>query len=152
VDDFPAPAEGEEDHRRCKDDTAALTGRRASPSSRIRIILCPLFFKRGTIEGGEGREWPGVDTLRCSNLGDRVTDRMKTVGHNLLHEYTHIDDIVQPPLDQHAGNDAYGFYDKRTARFNADSYTVFATELTVETGKVIPIIYLSPRTSIKCVE
>jgi hypothetical protein len=42
--------------------------------------------------------------------------------------------------------------DRYKARVNADSYAWFVTELAVETGKVIPIIYLSPRTSIKCVE
>jgi hypothetical protein len=114
----------------------AVTVPKDFPFDHTKIILCPRFFTKSTFEGGEGREWPGVETMRCSNVGDRVTERMRTTGYLLLHEYTHIDALVQPPLSQHVIDETYGFYkaralgDKHMARSNADSYAVFAAELT----------------------
>jgi hypothetical protein len=141
VDDYPPSPEAIEaglgpDHF-CDETMMAITLSKTSYTSRTRIVLCPLFFVKSTFKGGEGRDWPGVKTVRCGDLGDHLTRLMRTSGYALFHEYTHVDDPVQPPLDQHVTDHyGYGFYesraisDKRMERFNADSYATFATELT----------------------
>ena len=61
---------------------------------------------------------------------------MDTLGSALLHEYTHASDLVQPPLEETTNDPAYGFYNARNlankdlAKSNADSYALFASELT----------------------
>lgn len=103
---------------------------------RAQLILCPRFFNFGTFEGGKGREWPGITTRVCSNIGDRLSYLMHTLGRGLLHEYMHVNDLVWPPLDRDVGDIVYKFYgarglsNKGMARFNADSYALFASELT----------------------
>ena len=66
---------------------------------------------------------------------------METLGEVLLHEYTHVDELVQPPLTQSVEDLADNFYDSRElaltepdkTKYNADSYAKFATELTWST-------------------
>jgi hypothetical protein len=66
---------------------------------------------------------------------------MATLGEILLHEYMHINELVQPPLTGAVGDLEYNFYDCRElaltqpgkTKYNADSYAKFATELTWST-------------------
>jgi hypothetical protein len=66
---------------------------------------------------------------------------METLGEVLLHEYTHVDEIVQPPLTQPVKDFADRFYNSRKlaltspdkAKYNADNYAKFAAELTWST-------------------
>jgi hypothetical protein len=86
--------------------------------------------------GGKGKEWPHANNRKCSNIGNRVSYYMDTLGSALLHEYTHAPDLVQPPLEETTNDPAYGFYNARNlankdlAKSNADSYALFASELT----------------------
>lgn len=98
------------------------------------IILCRHFFNYGTIEGGPNREWPGTTPATYDDIGNRVSGRMETLGHHLLHEYTHVTEIVDPVLRVRTEDHAYDFLesrnlDKALATNNADSYACFATEL-----------------------
>ena len=98
------------------------------------IILCPQFFLFGTIDGGPGREWPGKPTRTCDNVGTSVSRLMWTLSHFVVHEYTHLEEIMQPVLGQATKDHVYDFYqsrnlDKALATKNADSYANFATEL-----------------------
>lgn len=103
---------------------------------RTQLILCPYFFFYGTIEGGKGKEWPGTHQRKCSNIGDRVSHHMLTLGRYILHEYLHATELVQPPLKNAVVDHVYFFYqsrnlqDKDLAKSNADSYALFAAELT----------------------
>lgn len=104
-------------------------------NERTQLILCGDLFLFGTIEGGKGKEWPGTANRKCSNIGDRVSEYMLTLGTVMLHEYTHAPDLVQPPLDEETDDLAYSFYDSRNlkkdlAKGNADNYALFAIELT----------------------
>lgn len=102
---------------------------------RTQLILCPSFFFYGTIEGGKGKEWPGTHQRECSNIGDRVSRHMLTLGSYILHEYLHATELVQPPLKNAVVDHVYFFYqsrnleDKSLAKSNADSYALFAAEL-----------------------
>jgi hypothetical protein len=144
VDDFPPEPteEPEEDwgpDQHCKNEKgihATVTvpkGRK--PSDRTQLILCPEFFTYGTIEGGKGKELPGADDRKCSNIGDRVSNYMLTLGSSLLHEYTHAPELVRPPLRKGTDDKAYLFYAARgikntnLATDNADNYSLFAIEL-----------------------
>ena len=138
VNDYPSKYIGEGD--RCDCGAVALAGQRSDDPGqhRVQIILCPPFFKCGTFQGGPNREWPGIHTPECSNIAYRVSEKMDTLGSLLLHEDTHVDDIVQPPLSEHVRDDEYGYYDSRNlaltepdeAMHNSDSYASFAAELT----------------------
>ena len=148
VDDYPQP-QYEQDLWCAKGDATALTLPKHADTikNRRQLILCPSFWRYGTFEGGVHREWPNVVTRKCSNIAYRVSRRMETLGEVLLHEYTHIDEIVQPPLPRPAAVDpmvkdfADNFHDSRElaltdpgkAKYNADSYAKFATELTWST-------------------
>jgi hypothetical protein len=100
-----------------------------------QLILCPSLFGYGTIEGGKGKEWPGAKERKCSNIGDRVSRYMLTLGSALLHEYTHATELVQSPLKALITDRVYSFYktrnleDKNSAKSNADSYSLFAADL-----------------------
>lgn len=101
---------------------------------RTQLILCPSLFGYGTIEGG--KEWPGAKERKCSNIGDRVSRYMLTLGSAMLHEYTHAAELVQPPLQGLVIDHVYSFYksrnleDKKLAKSNADNYALFAAKLT----------------------
>lgn len=138
VDDFPS-IYGDQDLF-CDSGEVAWTGSKQDDrgQQRVQIILCPPFFKQGTFQGGPDREWPRIPTPKCSNVGSRVSTKMDTLGSFLLHEYTHVDELVQPPLCEHVEDHEYGYYDTRElaltepdlTKHNADSYAAFATELT----------------------
>jgi hypothetical protein len=138
VDDFPS-IYGDQDLF-CDSGEVAWTGSKQDDrgQQRVQIILCSPFFKQGTFQGGPDREWPGIPTPKCSNVGSRVSTKMDTLGSFLLHEYTHVDELVQPPLCEHVEDREYGYYDTRElaltepdlTKHNADSYAAFATELT----------------------
>jgi hypothetical protein len=138
VNDYPSKYIGE--GNRCDGGDFALTGQKSDDPGqhRVQIILCPPFFKYGTIQGGPNREWPNIFTPKCSNIAYRVSEKMDTLGSFLLHEYTHVDDLVQPPLSEHVRDAEYGYYDTRDlalekpdeAKHNSDSYASFAAELT----------------------
>ena len=124
----------------CDGGEVAMTGTKQDDPGqhRVQIILCPPFFIYGTIQGGPNREWPGIPTAKCSNIAYRASHKMDTLGSFLLHEYTHVDEIVQPLLCEHVGDYEYGYYDTRElaltepelTKHNADSYASFAAELT----------------------
>ena len=113
--------------RRCRPKSYALTSDHKTPT---RMILCPLFFTRGTI----GK------SVTCDTVGTRVGPAMATRGHTVLHEYTHVTEVMQPifghgiPPRGKTDDHAYGFdgcrkLQKDQAWDNADSYASFATEL-----------------------
>lgn len=94
------------------------------------MILCPMFFTRGTL----GK------SVTCDTVGTRVGPTMATRGHTVLHEYTHVTEVMQPifghgiPPRGKTDDHAYGFdgcrkLQKDQAWDNADSYASFATEL-----------------------
>jgi hypothetical protein len=102
---------------------------------RTQLILCRDLFLLGTIDGGKGKEWPDTANRKCSNIGDRVSEYMLTLGTVMLHDYTHADDLVVPPLKEETDDLAYSFYDARNlkkdlATRNADNFALFAIELT----------------------
>jgi hypothetical protein len=104
-------------------------------NERTQLILCRDLFLLGTIDGGKGKEWPDTANRKCSNIGDRVSEYMLTLGTVMLHEYTHADDLVVPPLKEETDDLAYSFYDARNlkkdlATRNADNFALFAIELT----------------------
>lgn len=90
------------------------------------------------IIGGPNRQWEGVNNRQCSDVGYRVSRMMDTVGVILLHEYTHFGILVQPPMKGDMLDHAYFYYGSRQlllkepkkAKFNADNYATFASELT----------------------
>lgn len=124
----------------CDGDEVARTGTKQDDPGqhRVQIILCPPFFIYGTIQGDPNREWPGIPTAKCSNIAYRASHKMDTLGSFSLHEYTHVDEIVQPLLCEHVGDYGYGYYHTRElaltepelTKHNADSYASFAAELT----------------------
>lgn len=138
VDDFRSIYNNQDFH--CTRDYVAWTGQKSDDRGqhRVQIILCPPFFKLGTLRGGPNREWSGVLTPKCSNIAYRVSKKMDTLGSSLLHEYTHVDEFVQSLLSEHVEDEAYGYHDTREyaltdpaeTKHNADSYASFATELT----------------------
>lgn len=105
------------------------------------MILCPSFFDFGTINGGlraasQGSSQP----VTCNTVGTRVGIAMITMGHTLVHEYTHVFEIMEPVLGKGVTKSGstkdhkYGFFKcrklgKKLAKENADSYASFATEL-----------------------
>jgi hypothetical protein len=105
------------------------------------LILCHVFFKLGVIEGAseEGRKGH-VRQVTCDDLNHRISRQMKTMGTELLHEYTHNSKIVSPiigaglPRAVATEDHVYGFekcrgLNKDLATTNADSYALFATEM-----------------------
>lgn len=98
---------------------AAMPAALALPKSadgakhRIQMIMCPPFWKLGTFQGGTNREWPGAVTPECSNIAYRVSRRVETLGEVLLHEYTHVEALVQPSLEEHVKGLLSNFYDSR---------------------------------------
>jgi len=142
VDDYPQP-QNKQDFWCAKGDAAAWTLPVSADRAKHRrqMIMCPSFWKFGTFKGGAHREWPNVPTRKCSNIAYRVSRNMETLGEVLLHEYMHIDELVQPPLTGTVGDLEYNFYDCRElaltqpgkTKYNADSYAKFATELTWST-------------------
>lgn len=138
MDDYPP----EHDHKlqqHCEGDHVAATLQPEWDISlgRTQIFLCPLLFNLGTIGGGPGREWSGAATRKCDNIGNRVSNYMHTLGSAMLHEYTHAPDLVVPPLEDETDDHVYSFYNTRNlknkeemAKENADSFSLFAIELT----------------------
>lgn len=150
IDDFkPDDAIAKKHHlpkdRHCRPKSFALTSDLSTPT---RMILCPMFFTRGTIDPSLRKVPPGykpvtgstVEPVTCASIGSRVGPAMATKGQTILHEYTHVAEVMQSVFgggvspkgrtDDHA----YGFdrcrkLDKNYARINADSYASFATEL-----------------------
>ncbi|KAL9033427.1 MAG: hypothetical protein Q9180_005949 [Flavoplaca navasiana] len=86
--------------------------------------------------------WVFPDKLNCDDLGDKLTDDFATVGHLVLHEYTHWDWLLKEItggeiVDEHGTllktsgyglENAYKNLDKEDALLNADSYAWYATE------------------------
>jgi len=122
----------------CEMITAAAT---AEYLQHTDLILCPFFFKFGTIEktSEDGRRGH-LRQIKCEDLGKHVNAIMEVMPQTLLHEYTHVKQIMEPIIG--AGlievgktlNHAYGFeksrgLDKNLATRNADSYANFATEM-----------------------
>jgi hypothetical protein len=150
VDDFTPDADIAKKHhlpkdRHCRPKSFALTSDLSTPT---RMILCPMFFSRGTIDAGLRKMPPGYkpvtggsdEAVTCASIGTRVGPAMATKGHTVLHEYTHVTEVMQSIFGSgvspkgRTDDHAYGFdrcrkLDKNYARVNADSYASFATEL-----------------------
>jgi hypothetical protein len=150
VDDFKPDDDIAKKHhlpsdRHCRPKSFALTSDLSTPT---RINLCPMFFTRGTIDAGLRKVPPGyqpvtggtIEPVTCDTIGARVSPAMATKGHTVLHEYTHITEVMQSifggviSTKGRTDDHAYGFdrcrkLDKTYARVNADSYASFATEL-----------------------
>lgn len=137
-----------------------MTGHMCSCVTATQTVRPSLFapdLKHGSFLG---KVWPGVSEVTCDSIGPRVSWQMLTFGHFFVQQYTVFQKIERSALNALGGTTfdlANGPIDVLNidgyeARVNADSYAWFVTELAVETGKVISIIYLSPCTSIKCVE
>jgi hypothetical protein len=73
----------------------------------------------------------------CGGLDLRVSRKMRTLGSNLLHEFTHASFLVMPPLiyvakgmeDHEYGAHSCQALDKKKALYNADSYAWLAMEI-----------------------
>lgn len=128
--------------RYCTPERIAVTLTR-SPDQPSRMILCPLFFTAGaTINGGPGREWPDTaKPVTCDTIGTRLSEAMWTAGSLMLHEYTHMPEIMEDVWRRgwkkklgFTKDHAYGFesckkIDRKLAISNADNYADFASEL-----------------------
>lgn len=101
------------------------------------LVLCPPFFELGIIDKNRGpaeRQFPGAPDVSCDTIGEFVGAKMDTMGHALIHEYTHSDDLVKPVVGKHVKDRSYDAdktrkLDKKKATTNAESYAWFATEL-----------------------
>ena len=101
-------------------------------SDKPTIILCD---PAGFGHGGIGKGYNNVKAVGCDGFDDRVSWKMETLGSILLHEYTHWEKLVAPPLSEETDDLAGGYgpagvrsLDKSKATNNADSYSWFATE------------------------
>ncbi|KAK2766839.1 hypothetical protein FQN54_006153 [Arachnomyces sp. PD_36] len=98
---------------------------RLSETPNPKMVICPPAW------GFTGLDHPDKT---CQNFGDAVSDRMEPFGATLLHEYTHYQDLVAPPLDKGTGDQKYGYRDSRSLHdrmdsfYNADTYSWFAIE------------------------
>ncbi|KAL8826336.1 MAG: hypothetical protein Q9170_007440 [Blastenia crenularia] len=85
---------------------------------------------------------PNRDDLQCDDLGNALSMDFVTLGHLVLHEYTHwnwfLKDIIHGEVvDVHGVEEANGYglkhayqeLDKKYAVYNADSYAWYATEV-----------------------
>lgn len=99
------------------------------------LIICPKSFTFGAI--GK-KSWPGAPGVNCDTIYPRISRKMETLGHNVLHEYMHWDKLMSPVIKGPFGVDGtedidYGCYElrritKSEAQRNADSYAWLATE------------------------
>lgn len=122
----------------CRKGTVAVSI--AYPNAE-ELVLCHVFFKLGVIEGAseEGRKGH-VRQVTCDDIDHRLSRRMRTMGTELLHEYTHnpkiVSTIIAPGHPQAVATEdhVYGFEKSRSlnkdlATTNADSYALFANEM-----------------------
>lgn len=135
VADYPRKGDG---RLTCPTDLAEL---RDYDTDKPKVILCPDVFHYGSIKGRNwpGDSWPGVPPVSCDTVYPRVSYKMLTLGHILLHEYTHWDSLIssatQTPFGINSIEDIrYGPYKVRyisepEALENADSYAWLATEM-----------------------
>jgi hypothetical protein len=102
------------------------------------MILCHFFFQLGALEKtSEDGLKVNDHQITCNTLGKRVSIIMYTMGHVLVHEYTHMEPIMKPILGVEPNelgyelgmtkDHAYGFgncrnLDKNLATRNGDSY------------------------------
>lgn len=103
-----------------------------------KLILCPRLFEVGVI--GK-KSWPGAQGITCNTLYPRISWKMETFGHMLLHENTHWNKFLSPIMKGPFGFDGTedvpfgsGPYNVRrlsrnNARINGDSYAWLATEV-----------------------
>lgn len=100
-------------------------------TDHLNIIIChDLGFENGGIFKG----YPDVDPVTCESQSRRVSWRMETMGYALIHEYTHWNKLVAPPLRKGTDDLVYGPYGVREMRKsravnNADSYAWLANEI-----------------------
>lgn len=109
-----------------------------------KLVLCNEAFAYGVIGT---KAYTGAPGVTCNTIYPRVSWRMETFGHNLLHEYTHWDkllvDIFEGPFgikgieDVDPENTVAGPYgcwavrqlDRPQSQRNADSYAWLASEV-----------------------
>lgn len=113
-------------------DPSTMAAMRDHKSDNPTIILCD---PAALGHGGIGKSYGNVPKVTCASLDPRVSWRMDTLGSVLLHEYTHWEKLVVPPLTSETDDLSYGPYevrfdlDKDKATNNADSYTWLANEV-----------------------
>ncbi|KAJ5592055.1 uncharacterized protein N7459_002424 [Penicillium hispanicum] len=124
------PADGSQDEEDCSDEEV-VTILRGLRTSRPKLIICLEKFDVGGIDKG----YTGVPAVTCSTIGDKVSTKMNTMGRRFLHEYTHWEHLVVPPLFTATHDWANGPYaaqndiSKAEALYNADSYAYFASQV-----------------------
>jgi hypothetical protein len=110
------------------------------------LIICPKAFDKGTLGDNP---WANVPKVKCDSCYPRISYKMETLGHTLLHEYTHWQTLMAPVVwpfhiraavdMDNSGNREKGYgpwettelrkEDKDSARKNADNYAWLATEV-----------------------
>ncbi|KAJ5908336.1 hypothetical protein N7495_001018 [Penicillium taxi] len=128
VTDYPTPYHG----YACDDQTEAAL---ADPhTGSPRLILCDRALED---YGGIEKDYTGAPAVTCDSIGDTMSNRMATMGSTLLHEYTHWQSLMVPPLDMATTDmpNAYGAWGashvqpKTDAIYNADTYSHYAMEV-----------------------
>jgi hypothetical protein len=136
---------GEDEGWTCDGSTQAEL-REFKPDSP-KLIVCPKAFGMGTIGNNK---WANVPKVTCQSCYPRISLKMETLGHILLHEYTHWETLMSPvmqPFQVPAAIDlndrghrrrGYGPWEVRQLRNdpnpelmrrNADTYAWLATEI-----------------------
>ncbi|KAJ5901984.1 Neutral protease 2 [Penicillium taxi] len=58
---------------------------REDSSASPKMIFCDEAFKYG----GNDRDYGGFSAVACSTIGNKLSEKMETLGTKLLHMYTH---------------------------------------------------------------
>lgn len=127
-------------------DGATFAAMRNGLTDNPIIVICPSAFGHGGIGKSYGEQGTDdyIDAITCQYFtqdSTRVNWRMETLGAVFLHEYTHFQSLVVPPLaarttdyeGENGGPEGVGPYATRNLNHgysvsNADSYTWLATE------------------------
>lgn len=103
-----------------------------------KVVICDIAFELGGIDKREHSAQhsnPVPKRLRCDQFDNRLSENMFPMSALLLHEYTHYVALLSPwPLPKGTRDYCYGPYKvqrlrKSKARFNADGYAWYATEV-----------------------
>ncbi|KAJ5587092.1 uncharacterized protein N7459_002857 [Penicillium hispanicum] len=75
------------------------------------MVVCPPAFGHGGINKG----YDGVAAVTCASIGNSMSWRMETLGSFEIHEFTHFEKLVVPPLPEETSDDYYGILGARKA-------------------------------------
>ena len=121
------------DASRCDpDDQAELSN--FHKSDIAELIVCPIGLGEGGIEKGYGSGSSRIHQVDCNTIGSLISDDMETLGSVFIHEFTHWESLISPPLKSITDDHGYGTYDaftldKSKSLSNADNYAWFANEV-----------------------